>query len=175
MYNLQVEVVSGSKGTIREVASKYKLVVTALVNGAANSFAKKALSLPRLRHAIIEEVKRLVKKECQSLCSTLPEKRSILRDTRPAHLMTFSWQNIISELSCRAPVLHTVLSATVERRGHNRIAPRVGMAVAILMRERNQFMCAAQTLISIVLHASHAGKMVCYRSEHVWYFLGWEL
>ena len=52
-------------------------------------------------------------KECQRLCSTLPEKRSILRDTRPSHLMTFSWQNIISELSCRAPVLHAVLSATV--------------------------------------------------------------
>ena len=91
--------------------------------------------------------------------------------------MTFSWQNIINELSRRAPVLHAVLSATVERRGHNqmRIAPRVGMAVAILMRERNQFMCAAQTLTSIVLHANHAGKMVCYSLEHVWYFLGWEL
>ena len=177
MYNLQVEVVSGIKGTIRKVASKYKPVVTALVNGAANTFAKKALSTPKLRHAIIEEVKRLIKKECQSLCSTLPEKRSILRDTRPSHLRTFNWQNIINELSRRAPVLHAVLSATVERRGHNqmRIAPRVGMAVAILMQERNQFMCAAQTLTSIVLHANHAGKMVCYSSEHVWYFLGWEL
>ena len=53
-------------------------------------------------------------------------------------------------------MLHAVLSATVERRGHDqtRIAPRVGMVVAILMRERNQFMCAAQTLVSIVLHAS---------------------
>ena len=99
----------------------YKLVVTALVNVAANTFAKKALSLPKLRHTIIEEVKRLVKKEYQSLCSTLPEKCSILRDTRPAHPMTFSWQNIISELSCRAPVLHAVLSATVERQGHNQM------------------------------------------------------
>ena len=177
MYNLQVEVGSGSKATIRTVASKYKPVVTALVNGAANTFAKKALSLPKLRHAITEEVKRLVKKECKSLCTTLPEKRSILRDTRPAHLTTFSWQNIITKLSFRAPMLHAVLSATVERRSHDqtRIAPRVGMAVAILMRERNQFMCAAQTLVSIVLHASHAGKMVCYGFKHVWWFLRQEL
>ena len=49
------------------------------------------------------------------------------------------------------------------------------MAVAILMRERNQFMCAAQTLVSIVLHASHAGKMVCYGFKHVWWFLRQEL
>lgn len=44
MYNMQVDVVSGSKGTIRKVASKYKPVVIALVNGVANTFAKKALS-----------------------------------------------------------------------------------------------------------------------------------
>lgn len=152
----------GNKSSVRRVASKYKPVVTALVNGSANTFAKKALSLPKLRNAIVEEVKRLVKKECQNLCSNLPEKHSVLRDTRPAHLKTFSWQNIIEELSCRAPLLHTVLSATVERRCHDKmqIAPRLGMAFAILMRERNQFMCAAQTLTSIVLHASHAGKMV---------------
>ena len=151
------------KSSVRRVASKYKPVVTALVNGSATTFAKKALSLPKLRNAIVEEVKCLVKKECRNLCSNLPEKRSVLRDTRPAHLKTFSWQNIIEELSCRAPLLHTVLSAVVDRRGHDkmRVAPRLGMAIAILMRERNQFMCAAQTLTSIVLHASHAGKMVC--------------
>ena len=61
MYNLQVEVGSGSKATIQKVASKYKPVVTALVNGAANTFAKKALSLPKLRHTITEEVKCLMK------------------------------------------------------------------------------------------------------------------
>ena len=74
-------------------------------------------------------------------------------------------------------MLHAVLSAMVERRGHDqtRIAPRVGMAVAILIRERNQFMCAAQTLISIVLQASHAGKMVCHGFKHVWWFLRQEL
>lgn len=152
----------GNNSSVRRVASKYKPVVTALVNGSANTFAKKALSLPKLRNAIVE-VKRLVTKECQNLCSNLPELYSVLRDARPAHLKTFSWQNITEELSCRAPLLHTVLSATVERRCHDKmqIAPRLGMAFTILMRERNQFMCAAQTLTSIVLHASHAGKMVC--------------
>ena len=149
----------GNKSSVRRVASKYKPVVTALVNGSANTFAKKALSLPKLRNAIVE-VKRLVKKECQNLCSNLPENIRFFV-TRPAHLKTFSWQ-IIEELSCRAPLLHTVLSATVERRCHDKmqIAPRLGMAFTILMRKGNQFMCAAQTLTSIVLHASHAGKMV---------------
>ena len=63
----------GNKSSVRRVASKYKPVVTALVNGSANTFAKKALSLPKHRNAIVE-VKRLVKKECQNLCSNLPEK-----------------------------------------------------------------------------------------------------
>ena len=57
-----------------------------------------------------------------------------------------------------------ILEASVKRprRQHpESVSQRsIGLAAAVLLHERNQFMCAVQCVISLLLHAGHAGKMV---------------
>ena len=103
--------------------------------------------------------------ECQALCSTLPGKKSVLRQTSAADLKTSQFSKVVDELSVRAPAFISILEASVKRYRNqhtsNEIIPSIGFAAAILLRERNNLMCAAQCVNSILFHQGHASKMVC--------------
>ena len=120
------------------------------------------MRIPRLKEAPTAEE---VRQECQNLCSTLPRKKSVLRKTSAADLKVFKWSTVVDELSNRAPAFCAILEASVKRyrkqHAREKIVPSIGFAAAVLMRERNNLMCAAQCVNSILFHQGHASKMVC--------------
>jgi hypothetical protein len=81
-------------------------------------------------------------------------------------LKSFSWRQVILELRLKAPTFLTILQAVGEchqpRRKRRQKARNsvVGMAAAILLKERNQHMCKPQTVLSTVLYAGRASKKV---------------
>ena len=136
-----------------------------LAKGNYHSFAIMAMKIPRLKEEFIKAVAAEVRQECQALCSTLPGKKSVLRRTSAADLKKFQFSNVVDKLAKRAPAFSAVLEGSVRRyrKQHTRRAliPSIGFAAAILLRERNNLMCAAQCVNSILFHQGHASKMVC--------------
>ena len=135
-----------------------------LAKGNYYSFARRAMLIPPLKKALVNAIASEVRDECQKLCTTIADRKSILRKTSPDDLKTFSWSNLSSELHNRAPVFVAILEASVKRprsQHPDSMSQRsIGLAAAVLLRERNQFMCAVQCVISLLLHAGHASKMV---------------
>ena len=153
-----------------------------LAKGNYHSFAIIAMKIPRLKKEMIKAVAVEVRQECQALCSTLPGKKSVLRRTSAADLKIFQFNKVVDELSDRAPAFSAILEASVKRyrkqHTRNAVIPSIGFAAAILLRERNNLMCAAQCVNSILFHQGHASKMVCYYSSiqaSVWFHTSYKI
>ena len=132
---------------------------------AKGNYYSFAIKIPRLKKELIKAVAAEVRHECQALCSTLPGKKSVLRRTSAANLKTFQFSKVVDELCEQAPAFSAVLVASVKRyqKQHTRdaIIPSIGFAAAVLLHERNNLMCAAQSVNSILFHQGHTSKMVC--------------
>lgn len=88
----------------------------------------------------------------------------VLCKTSAADLKIFQFSQVVDVLSVRAPAFSSILEASVKRyrnqHTRNKIIPSIGFAAAILLRERNNLMCAAQCVNSMLFHQGHASKMV---------------
>ena len=164
----QIEVSESDARTekkIYRVPSAVKKVTTSLVKGNYATFARNALKHPQLKRAIVSVVAAEVRRECQKMCTATEGQTSVLKRTSASEIKRFNWDDVIDELNKKAPVFSAILEASVKRfrKQHPKkvIQRSIGFAAAILLRERNKFMCAAQCVNSILLHAGHASKMVC--------------
>lgn len=158
----EIEEVTEKK--VYRVSSMLKRVTMDIAHGRFTFFARNALKIPELKKAIVVAVGSEVRSECQKLCTTTPDQRSVLRQTSAASMKEFNWVTVMDELQRCAPTFCTILEESVKRyrRQHPREVTQrsIGFAAAILLRERNKFMCAAQCVTSIILHAGHTSKMV---------------
>lgn len=161
-----------SEKKVYRVSSAMKKVTMYLTKGSYSAFACNAVKIPKLKTALVAAVAALVRKECQDLCTTTDGLTSVLRNTSPGNLKKFSWKEVLDELERKAPVLYAVLNASVSRfrKQHpKKVSQRsVAFAACILLRQRNKFMCAAQCVISVLLHAGHASKMVSLNSHSLY-------
>jgi hypothetical protein len=127
--------------------------------------ARACLSLPAGKSEALRQIVTAVKMECRRLCQLKP-RPSVLRVKSVDELKSFSWRQVILELRLKAPTFLTILQAVGEchqpRRKRRQKARNsvVGMAAAILLKERNQHMCKPQTVLSTVLYAGRASKKV---------------
>ena len=113
-----------------------------------------------------------VQKELAALCAI--KKRSILRQTEPLALQTFSWESFATEVKLTAPTLFAVLDGSLEvhippsrekrrKTGKTRRVSKaaiLGLCTAILCRYRNQSMNLVQRLLSVLLYKGGANKQV---------------
>ena len=164
-----------SEKKVYRVSSAMKKVTMYLTKGSYSAFARNAVKIPKLKTALVAAVAAvaaLVRNECQDLCTTTDGLTSVLRNTSPGNLKKFSWKEVLDELEQKAPVLYAVLNASVSRfrKQHpKKVSQRsVAFAACILLRQRNKFMCAAQCVISVLLHAGHASKMVSLNTHRLY-------
>ena len=152
---------------IYRVPSAMKKATTSLAKGNYVAFARSALKQPQLRRAIVSGVAAEVRRECHKMCTALEGQTSLLRQTSANAIKKFNWDDVHEELNKQAPVFIAILEASVKRfrKQHPKkvVQRSIGFAASILLRERNKFMCAAQCVNSILLHAGHASKRVCVR------------
>ena len=105
----------------------------------------------------------IIRVECGSLCLLKPVP-SVLRVSSLKRITDFKWEDLITELRTRAPTLLAILQAAAQPMGSKKSslpASIVGMAAGILLKSRNQNMCALQSVVSTLLYAGHASKKVC--------------
>ncbi len=120
-----------------------------------------------LRNHLLENLTSLVNAEVTDLCRKKNNPPSIFRKIPIEKLSAFTWQDCITELESKAPIILQVVTTLVscndkrntQKRGkaHH---PGVCMAIAVLLKERNREMCGIQTMLSLVLFTSRVQKQV---------------
>ena len=96
-------------------------------------------------------------KELKATCSN--KANSILKNSEPTTLESFTWTQLLANLSETAPMTVLLLKTLTSSCTKN---PDVVICVccAILLRARNQRMNLVQRLVSVILHGGHATKQV---------------
>jgi hypothetical protein len=127
-----------------------------LVRGTYKQIANAAWKSAALRKQLQIVALKQIDSECNGLCST--KQPSCLRSPNKDKLLDFSLEKFEEELEKRAPFTHAILeTACVNRRNHNirgEWVPTVGMAAAVLLRNRSSRMNALQLMLSIFLYHS---------------------
>ena len=156
-------------------ASGFKTLVRSVGRKRPSSIARQAMLNDRIRPHILRYLGKRVQKELKLICSKQSGELvyhsgyalgcfagSLLRQTS---LQSFSWDAIISDIEMHAPTLYGVLRVCAEvrkrqkgvKRAHSQVNLRavIGVCGAVFLRNRSA------RLVSVVLSAGHASKMVC--------------
>lgn len=133
-----------------------------LGRGSLRSMVLHAVKDPLTLPAIIEGVTKIINKELKTMCSRSFD--SILREKSQAAMEHFSWESVWGELLQSAPVLMAIMQGSVARRKSMELPqmakPVLCMCASMLLKFRNPQMCYLQCVVSLILHAGHAGTQV---------------
>lgn len=130
-------------------------------SGNLERLANAIVRVPALLAKVTACLCKTVSRECETLCR--PSSKSILMDTVDSAITQFEMKNAASEIAESAPTFWKLLCASACPQWRSSsvsggLLVRVVMAVACLMKARNQRMSALQYIVSIVLHNSGAKK-----------------
>lgn len=132
-----------------------------LLRGTYKQVARAAWQNPELRKELQHLALKQIDKECNGLCSK--KEPSCLRSPFKDDLLNFSFEKLNDELVKRAPFTNSILrAACVNRRNASKReewVPTVGMAAAVLLRNRSTRLNAVQLMLSIFLY--HSSWSVC--------------
>lgn len=132
-----------------------------LVRGTYKQVARSSWQNPKLRKELQALLLKEIDKECNALCSR--KQPSCLRSPSKDQLQTFSFAKLNKELKDRAPLLKAILhTACVNKRNASKPdewMPTIGMAAAVLLRNRSSRLNAVHLLLSIFLY--HSSWTVC--------------
>ncbi|XP_042185050.1 uncharacterized protein LOC112259665 isoform X1 [Oncorhynchus tshawytscha] len=138
----------------RVLTGPWETVADNLARGRFKAIPKNLMAIPGLGHAMLEEVLKLVTKECVTLVSM--RFNSVLRQTSPLSIKTFNWTTVTNEWRNSAPTFFRFLSTSSATAGLNPNTTKsakssmVAMAGALLLRARSKNMCAAMDRTSML-------------------------
>ena len=146
--------------------SSFEKLGRALAGGHVASIARAAFAHESLREHIMKRVMMTVNDECSALCST-KKPVSLFRTLSVEEIESFSWSQCIDELKVKAPNLLRVVTHLVTRSDSRNVykkgddhQPGICTAIAILLKERNKYICGIQTFVSLVLFSTRVNKKV---------------
>ena len=129
-----------------------------LVRGERDRVLNRLLQNENVVLKAAEKIGVAMKKEIKLLCSN--QLSSIIRENSKTALQFFSWETIVLELLNVAPLLVIMLKHYLSTVPTERLNHILCVCACILVRSRNNKMNMLQSVISILLFAGHAGKMV---------------
>ena len=146
-------------------------VVQAIADCDCPSVAEAVMAEPSLRREVLIRLAGMLDDECNNMCRTTTP-LSLFRRFPLFDRESFSYSNCITELQTKCPTLYQLLWTVVtksDRRNTVKCAsqhyPGICMAVALIMKERNQHMTGLQTFLSLVLFNCNVQKKV---GMHTW-------
>lgn len=152
-------VIGLKKPVYHHITGPMKKLARLVGRGNLTSIAGFVMKNLPLRAKVLKEVQKVVGNEIKAICSD--KHKSIFRDKSQDLLEHFSWEPLWLELSCKAPVLLSLMKGcTPKKADPERIKPIICTCAAILMKFRNPKLCHFQAVISLLLHAGHASKQV---------------
>lgn len=173
--NLQVVVKSAGKRKLQtrvvHKSSNLKTLVKSVGRLNYASVARQAMKVTKIRSKVLPILAATIQKELTQMCAR--KNKSVLRDTTPKSVKSFSWKTLLCELGTHAPIFTQVLRGIMQvKRRIRTTKPRkkssrpseeavVGVCAAIMLRHRNVHMNLLQRIVSLILHNGHASKQVC--------------
>jgi len=131
-----------------------------LAHGTYKQIANAAWQNKSLKKELTALVLKDLEKECSHLCSK--KDLSCLRKTSQDNMLSFSMEKLTVEIQERPLLFHSILSAAaVDRRSKAKNpSPQaefgaIGMAAAVCLHHRSQYMIAVQLLITDFLYHSN--------------------
>ena len=118
-----------------------------LVRATYKQIANAAWRSPNLRKELQLLVLKEIDPERTAMCSK--KEPSCVRSPDKKKLLNFTFEKFYLELSSRAPFFQAILQVCCVNRRKDAWKEAVGMATAICLRNRSQFMNGVQLLISI--------------------------
>ena len=159
-FNLFLRHVQAKNRLDRKVPKQLESLGKMLVRGTYKQIANAAWRSPNLKKELQLLVLKDIDKECTSMCSK--KEPSCVRSPDKKKLLNFTFEKFNDKLSSKAPFLHAVLwVSSVNRRKDSVWQQSVGMAAAVLLRNRSQYMNGVQLLLSIFSY--HSNWMVSSR------------
>lgn len=108
-----------------------------------------------MRRLVVTRVLALVVKEVSGLCSL--KDPSLLRKTSKEELTKFDFKSLCEEWQARAPIFHSFLLAsacTKKNIAQTTWLPSMALSGSILLKQRNNQMCATANIIGILIKSS---------------------
>ena len=125
----------------------------AVARRSRKTVAVESMRDPSTRHHIVNLLGKEIRNEIRLMASD--SAHSILRSQLKEDLTNFQWSTLHAEMSSKAPILQSVLTAATKTRV---IRPNthivVGTCVAILLKHQNLKMSLLQKIISLVLYCA---------------------
>ena len=139
----------------RKLEGEFAGLGKALLRGTFEQIAKKVLKHPQLKTAVIKEVLKCLAKECISAVKG----ESVLKNTTTDGMCQFSLKKVCLEWKIKCPLFYSFLMtcAIPPGRGNRddcEWLPSVGVAGAVLLRERSRNCNAVQLLVSLIIKFS---------------------
>ena len=131
----------------RKVPEQLESLGKMLVRGTYKQIANAAWRSPNLKKELQLLLLKEIDRECTVMCSK--KEPSCVRSPDKKKLLNFTFEKFNSELSSRAPFFQAILQVSCLNRRKDGWKEAVGMAAAICLRNRSQFMNGVQLLISI--------------------------
>ena len=148
---------STQRKTTKRLTEEFATLGRCLARGHRASIARAAWNA--VRSEIIELCMKLVASECNSLSKG--SHSSLLKNTDPQDLLSFSLSRFARELSVKAPTFHgllvTALGEDTQQPIHHCKGP-LCLAASITLRQRNARMSAFQYVLSLILWQSGLKK-----------------
>lgn len=157
----------GRKACAKRLSHSLKRLGRSVGRRDRASIARQVVTDQKLLKKTVPLIGRIMAGEMKSLCSQ--KTASILRNTDPSILESFSWKQLTEELCKIAPCTTELLTKSLtcfrSRRSmegprHTNIDAIVGLCCSLLGRARNQSLNLVQRLISVLLYGGHANKQV---------------
>ena len=131
----------------RKVPEQLESLGKMLVRGTYKQIANAAWRSPNLRKELQLLVLKEIDRECTAMCSK--KEPSCVRSPDKKKLLNFTFEKFNLELSSRTLFFQAILQVSCVNRRKDVCKEAVGMAAAICLRNRSQFMNGVQLLISI--------------------------
>lgn len=103
----------------------------------------------KLKYWVIKKILTNVTKECIGLCSL--KEPCVLRSKEPDEIKNFTLSKVNDEFKTRAPLFYSFLLSCATTGNKDEPMPSVAVAGSVLLRQRNVFMNATQSLISLMV------------------------
>jgi hypothetical protein len=153
---VKVKVTWPSKTTQKELQPDLESLGKMLVRGTYRQIANAAWANKLIRKHLVLNVMKDIDNECIGLCSK--NNPSCVRSPSKEKMLNFSFEKQKAELEQRAPLLLSVLVAAAScksKRDERAWIPAIGMASAVLLRNRSPYMNAVQLMLGIFLYHSN--------------------
>ena len=144
---------------VYNITPRRKHIVKAVARRSKRSVATECMKDVAVKKYVMKKIGEEVRTELKKLSSE--STNSILQQSGPNIMETFTWEALHSELTKHTPVLQGLLQSTgIHGQNRPNFKAIVALCVALLAKNRNPRMNLLAKIFSLIMYSGHSSKEV---------------